>query len=54
MKPRNRNIHAINATQLDDCIESDELLVFRKASLEDVLKKLGPISKEEVEYYENL
>ena len=32
----------------------DELAAFRQASYNDILKDLGPISKEEVDYYENL
>jgi len=32
----------------------DELLLMRNESAKDILKNLGPISKEEVNYYENL
>jgi len=34
--------------------QPDELESFRRASYSDILKDLGPISKEEVDYYENL
>jgi len=48
------NDYVICGTVIDVFKEPDELADFMDASARDVLNELGPISKEEYDYYENL